>query len=599
MAVAMLALKPGTALALTTNALKDHPSAYLAMHGEDPVDWQVWSPDLFDRAQARDKLILLSSGYYACHWCHVMQADNYQSPEIAAYLNQHFISVKIDRELQPALDQNMLDTARVLAGHAGWPQHLILTPEGDPFVAFVYQPPDDFQQTLRRSVRTWQNAPQRIRTLVAKARQTAQPSLDLSLPERMNAETFAQRLTQQLRQKMDDFSGGLEGTNKFPQAPLLQTVLSLLIEQTTLANRASINDWLLTTLEQMQNQHLQDHVHGGFFRYTVDPEWQTPHFEKMLYTQALLARLYFDAGTYFDRPDFTTTAQRTLNYVQNTLFQPDIGLAIGSQSALDHQGVEGGNYLWSRQALTTQIRPQLEQNAWGALTRAWSLDETPPFKAGWLPKPTPALMPHWPEIRTQIGCSRTQPPLDNKAVLGWNGLLLSAYAAAIQHAPDVAALETGKKLAQALWDQWQGDFLPAAMSTDAPSETIGQAQLTDQTHVLSGLQDWLNATKDAGRTRLNPQGNSADWLAEKRQTLIRRYHRNQSWYTSDQTRIALHAAPPLLSAQVLPSPSAQLPCQALSPAETSQAWARPLEHADTYHRLRCAEIRGDSALEQP
>ncbi|MDR9498908.1 MAG: DUF255 domain-containing protein [Hydrogenovibrio sp.] len=573
--------------AYAANALKDHPSAYLAMHGDDPVDWQLWSPAVLDRARKNDKLILLSSGYYACHWCHVMQADNYQSSDTAAYLNRHFVSVKIDRELDSALDQTMLETSRKLAGHAGWPQHLILTPEGDPFVAFVYQQPNVFRQTLERSVRAWQTQPQRIRELVQQARQPDAPEKDHQPPSERTPDNFARHLSRELLKQADELSGGLSGTQKFPRAPLLLTVLSILQQHPDLPEHDALNEWLLLTLEQMQNQHLQDHIHGGFFRYSVDPDWQTPHFEKMLYTQAMLARLYFQASTEYDRTDFLQTAQRTLNYVQNVLFVDALGLAIGSQSALDASGREGGNYLWSLDALQTSLRPHLSSDAWKQIHQAWSLNQSPPFADGWLPKPTDAIDEHWPLIRTQLGCSRTQAPVDNKALLGWNGLLLSAYAAAIRHQPTVTTLQIGQKLAQTLWQQLQSDAMPAAIGVESPFPAIGQAELADLSFMLDGLQNWDQATKDMGRTRLNPKGNAHAWRETLRRNWLQRYHLADGWRLSDGERIGFQPPSPILPAQVWPSPSSQLTCAPLSDSASALAWAHPLEYADIHQRLNC------------
>ncbi|WP_019895507.1 thioredoxin domain-containing protein [Hydrogenovibrio halophilus] len=573
--------------AYAANALKDHPSAYLAMHGDDPVDWQLWTPAVLDRARKNDKLILLSSGYYACHWCHVMQADNYQSSDTAAYLNRHFISVKIDRELDSALDQTMLDTSRKLAGHAGWPQHLILTPEGDPFVAFVYQQPNVFRQTLERSVRAWQTQPQRIRELVQQARQPDAPEKDHQPPSERTPDNFARHLSRELLKQADELSGGLSGTQKFPRAPLLLTVLSILQQHPDLPEHDALNEWLLLTLEQMQNQHLQDHIHGGFFRYSVDPDWQTPHFEKMLYTQAMLARLYFQASTEYDRTDFLQTAQRTLHYVQNVLFVDALGLAIGSQSALDASGREGGNYLWSLDALQTSLRPHLSSDAWKQVHQAWSLNQSPPFADGWLPKPSDAIDEHWPLIRTQLGCSRTQAPVDNKALLGWNGLLLSAYAAAIRHQPTVTTLQIGQKLAQTLWQQLQSDAMPAAIGVESPFPNIGQAELADLSFMLDGLQNWDQATKDMGRTRLNPKGNAHAWRETLRRNWLQRYHLADGWRLSDGERIGFQPPSPILPAQVWPSPSSQLTCAPLSDSASALAWAHPLEYADIHQRLNC------------
>jgi hypothetical protein len=245
--------------------------------------------------------------------------------ETAAYLNKHFISVKIDRELNPEIDKVLIEFAQKATGQAGWPQHVVLTPEGYPFASFIYLPNTVFNNTLQRIVELWEKQPNKIRAL---AQQSVEP---VKTPQayKVTQRDFTGQLLQQIERAKDDFSGGLKSSaSKFPQAPLLQALLRMknLPEP--------IEEWLLLTLDQMQSQHLFDHIHGGFYRYTIDPEWQIPHFEKMAYTNALLADLYLQASQRFNRPDYLQTALATLNHLQRTTLQSSHP-ALSKQSIRD------------------------------------------------------------------------------------------------------------------------------------------------------------------------------------------------------------------------------------------------------------------------
>lgn len=392
--------------------LNKHPSPYLAMHADDPLQWHLWTPETLDKAHQQNKLILLSSGYFSCHWCHVMQAENYRNPVIAKLLNEHFISIKIDRELTPDIDRFMIEFAREHLGSAGWPQHLILLPNQTPIAGFTYLSSSSLNAYLTKLTTLWQNSPD---TLFALSTSPAQSQENGALkPWATIQYRFAQALNEALIQEIDDFSGGLKGVNKFPESPLL---LSLLQQPKI---DSSLLDWLELTLEAMQNEHLHDHVNGGFYRYSIDPNWQTPHFEKMLYDNAQLLKIYALGAQKFQRNDFLQTAESTLQYIREQLYSPELKLYYGSQSALNHHGVEGGSYLWTREQLQTLFSAA----DYHAINRALPLDEPAPYEAGWHPKPTSQ---NWKAIQTRLKQARLSTiPRDDKAIISWNALLLDA-----------------------------------------------------------------------------------------------------------------------------------------------------------------------------
>lgn len=505
------------------------------MHGQDPVNWQLWQPSVLKTAQQTNQLIFLSSGYFSCHWCHVMQQENYQDPTIAAYLNQHFISVKIDRELSPDIDQYLIQFAKKAAGHAGWPQHVILTPEGYPFFAFVYQPKAQLLTTLKRIVALWNQSPAQIRQAAKKA--VSLPKPVQKQPFNLTQTAFIQRFNQQLSYQADQLSGGLKASNKFPNTAMLQTTL----------NQASrpeiISDWLLLTLDQMQSEHLFDHVNGGFYRYTVDPEWQTPHFEKMLYTQALLAKLYYQAGNEWHRNDYIETARQTLKYAETHLWNPKTQLFRGSQSAIDKNHIEGGDYLWTQKALKDQLAPKEYQG----VKKEWQLDKPAPYDAGWHPKPTQQF---WQSIQTKLKVSPDTIPTDTKSILGWNGLMLSAYAAAYQFDP--AHLKEIQRKAQSLSQRLISAFQtnpPRAFSLN--NQPMGEANIQDYAFVIQGLKDWQKQTKDKtlqkNIQRLQQQAKS-------------KFLSPQGWHYSDAPTLPGQQGMWAMEDDALPSPTAILDC---------------------------------------
>ncbi|MGC9386955.1 MAG: thioredoxin domain-containing protein [Hydrogenovibrio sp.] len=558
-----------TAIAANSTAaspLNDHPSPYLAMHSDDPVHWQEWQPSVLTTAAAENKLIFLSSGYFACHWCHVMQQENYQNPEIAAYLNRHFINVKIDRELTPDLDRYMIAFAEKAAGHAGWPQHVILTPNGKPFFAFVYQPTDQLRQTLHRVQQLWQTDPQRI--LQAAQSGLTQPTPPEEAPKfTLNAQTFYRLFHSALQSQMDDFSGGLKGSLKFPKAPILLATLNSEPDDTLQA-------WLKLTLDQMQSQHLFDHIHGGFYRYTVDPEWQTPHFEKMLYTQAQLAQVYFKAAEAFERPDYAETAQQTLAYAEQHLWHPETSLFRGSQSALDQNGDDGGAYLWS----AAELRSLLTHEQYHEIHQAWSLSASPPYALGWHPKPT---QQHWPQIRKRLQAATDDIPTDDKSLLGWNGLMLSAYAAAMQQNPQASQRwqQYAQPLARTLIKWLQQTHPPTALSRD--NQPIGRANLQDFAYVIQGLNDWQ---------RVQPAPGRPDEIRLLQAQAEHRFLDGNGWHLSDAPLLPGQMGQWAFPEDALPSPTARLERQPSRLAKTqAQLSAKPLDFASYGQTLTALE----------
>lgn len=249
------------------NHLKNSPSPYLAAHGGDPVAWQEWSPAALALARKQNKLLFVSIGYFSCHWCHVMQRESYRNPEIAALINQSFIPVKVDRELDVALDAEMIAFARRTRGSAGWPLNVFITPEGYPLYATLYSKPDRFLNLLSDMRDQWQADSSGLK-VQAKEAAPVEPAATIVQPTAELAAAYRKQLVDDALAQADMVRGGFNQARKFPAAPQLAALLEIEEWQPD----ARLAGWLRLTLDQMARGGLRDHVAGGFFRYTVDPD---------------------------------------------------------------------------------------------------------------------------------------------------------------------------------------------------------------------------------------------------------------------------------------------------------------------------------------
>ncbi len=482
-----------------TNQLKGNPSAYLAMHGNDPVAWQEWNEATLARARAENKLLFVSIGYFSCHWCHVMQRESYSDAKVAGLLNQGFIPVKVDRELLPALDAYLIDFVQRTQGHAGWPLNVFLTPDGNPVVGMVYIPTQQFRSLLAQLTELWKKDSASMGKMAAQAaaaaRDTTPIKSDTLAPD--EGLRLLETLQNQALQYGDDLAGGFGSGAKFPMAAQLSALLASLDAKPNPALAA----FLQLTLTQMATQGLRDHIGGGFFRYTVDPAWQAPHFEKMLYTNADLVPIYLQAAKRFARPDLKAIATETLDFMLRELQGPDGGM-MASLSAVDHAGVEGGYYLWS----TTELQRLLNKNQFAAVQSLWHLDEATRFEAGYLafyartPEaaakqlelPLDKLMQQLAAAQSILFKARQsrQVPIDSKRLTAWNALALSAFAAGFAATGDERYRKAAQAVRNFLVDQlWDGKLLYRARGE---GQLLGRAGLEDYAYAAQGLLDWFD-----------------------------------------------------------------------------------------------------------
>lgn len=468
--------------AMAASTIADHPSPYIAMHADDPVVWQVWDPALLEQAQEQGRLLFISSGYFACHWCHVMQRESFQNDAIAAQLNRDFISVKIDRELWPELDAYLIDFVERTRGNAGWPLSVFLTPEGHPLVGTTYLPPERFMDFIARLQRRWEGDAEALTVLAGQAAE--RPQRQSGKP--ISASELAVALRQQWQQQADLLSGGFGQQSKFPRVPLLHVLMEIAVKGDEL------DEFLQLTLEQMAQEGLRDHLGGGFFRYTVDPGWQQPHFEKMLIDNAQLAQLYLRAAQRWDSPYFTAVAHETLDFVLQQMSHPRGGY-ISALSAVDGDGTEGGYYLWSE----AQLEQALGDETLVEAKRIWGMDGVAHWEEGFLPitqREEIVSEGRYRALRQRLLQQRDKRvlPRDEKRLAGANGLLLSALSRAAGDAPRYR--QAAAVLRDYLHTLWDGERLWRMRDRDGVR--VRRAGLDGYVQLALGLLDWAAVSGD-------------------------------------------------------------------------------------------------------
>ncbi len=539
------------------NALQGNPSPYLAMHGEDPVQWRDWGPDVLVEAARSDRPIFISSGYFACHWCHVMQRESYRNPAIAAILNEHFIPVKLDRELHPALDAYLIAFTERTAGRAGWPLNVFLTPGGYPFVGLTYAPPTEFRTLLQQVTDLWSEQQGRLRSLARRGAEelaTVVPRTPAGSGEAVDPSALIRRLRQQALSYGDLLAGGFGRQTRFPMAPNLQVLLQLQAGDP----EPELGDFLRLTLDTISGKGLRDHLGGGFFRYTVDPDWSTPHFEKMLYTQALLIPVFLQAAEILGEPRYRLVARDTLGFLVREM-RVDSGGYIASFSAVDDAGIEGGYYLWTSRELESLLTP----DELGLVVQIWGLDAVPMNEAGQLPVEAQTLAEAAKALgldsasagrllssaRSKLLAARSgrSLPVDGKQLAGWNGLALSALVAGAEAFDDAELKAAARSLRDYLVERlWDGKQLHRARSG---GKGIGRVAISDYAYVARGLLDWSVLS-----------GDRADrWLALKMVEVAWQAFRAEGGWRQDAAPL-LPSVPPeaAFSDGPLPSPSAVL-----------------------------------------
>jgi uncharacterized protein YyaL (SSP411 family) len=505
------------------NRMAGNPSPYLAQHGKDPVHWREWRPEVIAEARRGNRLILVSLGYYACHWCHVMQRETWADREVAKFVNANFIAVKVDREVNAGLDAALQGFSERTRGVAGWPLNVFLTPEGYPLLALTYVPRDDFLQVAKALAERWRRESNSLSRL---ARQAARPATRRAITD------LPQAFLTTAKAEADMLRGGFGQTAKFPMTPQLLALLEMHARKPD----PTLDEFLRLTLGQMVTGGLRDHVAGGFFRYTVDPDWSEPHFEKMLYDNALLAVLYLRAAEVLEAPRYTGIGLETVDFMLAEMGARRGSAADGlvaSLSAVDDQGREGGGYLWARE----EIERVLDAADYALVERVWGLDRAAVFELGYLPH---EVRPASEQERTRLApvlarlkTLRQQRaiPRDEKVLTGWNGLALAALCAAARADPryrqDADALYAFVRAR--LWD---GRRLVKGVSG---GKALPGAELEDYAYLAYGLSHYVALTGRADAKRFLHTLLEAGW---------KRFHDGKDFRMEEASMLASSHADP-------------------------------------------------------
>ncbi len=389
------------------NGLISEASPYLLRHAVNPINWVGHNQKQFDAAQKANKLIFLSIGYSTCHWCHVMEKESFVDHEVARYLNQHFVNIKVDREIHSDVDQFYANALTLVKGSAGWPISAVLTPKGDLIWIDSYLPKDKLLKTFKRLHRIWQVQPTTLEQIAKNL--ALQIESQYQFDEIKWERDAPTKAIESVAKQLDPIHGGLQGAPKFPSAALLLALLDDYAQSPTSEKEKAITLWL----DSLMRKGLRDHIHGGFFRYATDDKWHIPHFEKMLYNQALLTQCFARAARYFNNPDYLQVAKSTLEFSERKM-QSERG---GFYSAIDadYQGKEGHYYLFSEQSKNKVTSSQVH----------WLQFKDEPL---WFPTLRKGAFGRIENKNLQQEKMQlTLPHIDKKVITSWNALMILAY----------------------------------------------------------------------------------------------------------------------------------------------------------------------------
>ncbi len=453
------------------NRLAKEKSPYLLQHAGNPVDWFAWNDEAFDTARRQNKPIFLSVGYSTCHWCHVMERESFEDEKIGKFLNEHFISIKVDREERPDVDKIYMTFVQATTGGGGWPMSVFLTPDLKPFFGGTYFPPDNrygrpsFLQVLQHINELWQKrrdeiaaSAEEIRSrMEAASKESPAEGLDLTEADLKNAAAF-------FKQMYDPQHGGFGPAPKFPQPAIPQ----FLLRCAKRFHDGEAAQMVLQTCEQMAAGGIHDQLGGGFSRYSVDAEWLVPHFEKMLYDNAQLVQLYLDAYLVSKRESFAGVARGVLDYVLREMTHPDGGFFSAEDA--DSEGHEGKFYCWTREELSQLLSPEefnVAASFFGITAEGNFVDHSHPqplrglnvlsVQDARIAAEDQSLFASAKKKMLDACGQRVRPHRDDKVLASWNGLMLGAFArafAVLREEKFRVAAETNLRfIRRSLWDE--------------------------------------------------------------------------------------------------------------------------------------------------
>jgi uncharacterized protein len=507
------------------NRLSMEKSPYLLQHAFNPVDWYPWGEEAFEKARREDKPIFLSIGYSTCYWCHVMEREVFENRRIADLLNLMAVNIKVDREERPDIDQIYMTALQAMTGNGGWPISIFMTPDRDPFFAGTYIPPETkqgrigFHDLLLSLHRTWINK----RSDVLKTGENIRRFLvDSSTPAMSDSPVTEQVLSDCFdffEKNFDDTYGGFSGAPKFPRP----SIFNFLFRYHQRTGNCTARDMALTTLQNMAEGGMYDQLGGGFHRYSTDERWHVPHFEKMLYDQALLIISYLEAFQITRDPFFSQIAQEILKYVECTFLAPEGGFysAEDAESASSAENLdekkEGAFYLWKKSEFDTVLNekeakimgfiygvreqgnvlsdPRQEFLGENVLSIVHSVEEA----AHIFHENIEDVQAYFDNARIGLfehRSRRPRPQLDDKILLSWNGLTISAFAHASQILGDTSYLEEASKTARFLLTVLTEAGTARLLRRYRDGEAKFEAHLADYAFFVQGLLDLYEASSE-------------------------------------------------------------------------------------------------------
>ena len=488
------------------NRLANETSPYLLQHKDNPVDWYPWGEEALSRAREEDRPILLSVGYSACHWCHVMERESFEDEQTARMMNEHFVNIKVDREERPDIDSIYMSAVQALTRSGGWPMTVFMTPDGAPFYGGTYFPPvpghglPSFQQLLLTLADAYENRREEVLQSADSVRDFLQATTGAAMPKaEATGASLLDGAASDLLSQHDGRFGGFGGAPKFPQPMNLEVLLR---HHRRTGDRGALAA-VETTLRRMADGGIYDHLGGGFARYSVDAYWLVPHFEKMLYDNALLARLYLEAHQATGDPFHRRVAEETLDYVLRDMTSPEGGFYSAEDA--DSEGVEGKFYVWTPEEIEEALGPDDAKLA----LRFWDVTEGGNFEGKNIlnvPRPPEVVAGEFglaPEelwgrivgIREKLFAvreKRVRPGRDEKVLAAWNGLMLRAFALAARVTGRSDYREAARRNAAFLLDHMKEDGRLHRSHKDGRARFNGY--LEDYAMVADGLTALYEAT---------------------------------------------------------------------------------------------------------
>ena len=489
-----------------TNHLADEISLYLLQHAHNPIDWYAWCEEALQRARDEDKPIFLSIGYASCHWCHVMEHEVFEKEDVAAFMNEHFISIKVDREERPDLDATYMQAVQMLTGSGGWPMSVFLTPDLQPFFGGTYFPHEAFLQLTERVIDVFRSRRSDVDQQASAVAGAIRGSLD-GTPAGSFDESLLDHAVREAQASYDPRSGGFRTRMKFP-TPVRWHYMLRRYRKT---GDGEVAGMVRGTLDHMAAGGIRDHLAGGFHRYTVDDIWLVPHFEKMLYDNAQMASLYVEAGVVFGRPDYLDVARETLDFLLREMRDPDGGIYASFDA--DSGGQEGTYYVWSVDEIVEVAGPRdgpVLADLLGAtksgnfegknvLSRQNPIEQVAADHGTDVGSVRECFERHRPALLA-ARAQRTPPRLDEKVVTAWNGLAIQALARAGLALNEPRYVDAAAKTADFLLRVHRrpdGSLLRASNDGVAANDGI----IDDYGSVAVGLLDVYQATGDIAYLR--------------------------------------------------------------------------------------------------